>query len=195
MNAVSLWYLAPLAYLLGSIPFGVIFARLAGNKNLQQTGSGNIGATNVARTVGKKWAFLTLIGDLLKGVAPPWIGSILGMEPPHSGVILPFLGLLAVIGHMFPIWLKFKGGKGVATTCGVFLFLAPKALLPAFAVFIILAAVSGYISLGSLGGASSIPIVLWILGASWPITILGVMVTGLIFFTHRENIRRLLRGK
>src|ERR671918_3139333 len=135
------------AYLIGSIPFGVIVTRLGGAGDLRAIGSGNIGATNVLRTGHKGLATLTLILDVLKGALPVWLAGRYG---PDMAVVA---GLAAVLGHCFPVWLKFQGGKGVATALGVMAVLTPLVALLAVLVFVVLTAITRYVSLGSMLGA------------------------------------------
>jgi glycerol-3-phosphate acyltransferase PlsY len=147
------------AYLIGSVPFGLILTRIAGAGDLRAIGSGNIGATNVLRTGRKGLAIATLILDVLKGAVPVWLaGRYFG---PDMAVVA---GLGAVVGHCFPVWLKFLGGKGVATALGVVLVLAPLAALVALVLFIGVTAITRYVSLGSILGAASTCVVAYLLG-------------------------------
>jgi glycerol-3-phosphate acyltransferase PlsY len=195
MDAMTLSLLMVFAYLMGSIPFGVIFSHLAGIKNLRQIGSGNIGATNVARAAGKKWAVITLLADIGKGIIPLWVARSLGAGQDPSAYTLSLLGFLAIVGHIFPVWLKFKGGKGVATAAGVFLYLSPLALLTGMILFVILVALTQFVSVGSLGAAASLPLWLWLFQYPFSMILLGIAAPLVFFYTHRENIRRLVKGR
>jgi glycerol-3-phosphate acyltransferase PlsY len=177
-----------LGYLLGSIPFGLLLTRLAGTQDLRTIGSGNIGATNVLRTGRKSLAAATLIGDMLKGTVAVIIAGYFGGP---NAAMLAALG--AFLGHLFPVWLKFKGGKGVATYLGVLLGL----FWPGAVVFAVLwlatAFTSRYSSLSALVAAFVTPIFLWWFG-QLALASLFVVLTLLLFYTHRENIRRLQAG-
>ena len=177
-----------LGYLLGSIPFGLLLTRLAGTEDLRTIGSGNIGATNVLRTGRKSLAAATLIGDMLKGTVAVIIAGYFGGP---NAAMLAALG--AFLGHLFPVWLKFRGGKGVATYLGVLLGL----FWPGAVVFAVLwlatAYTSRYSSLSALVAAFVTPIFLWWFG-QLALASLFVVLTLLLFYTHRENIRRLQAG-
>lgn len=196
------------AYLLGSVPFGLLFGKMAG-VDVRRQGSGNIGATNVGRLLGKRLGLLTLVADMLKGVAPMLAAAwwTVGQDG-HYLVVLS--GGAAFLGHLFPVWLGFKGGKGVATALGVFLYLAPLAALGALAVFVLVLLNWGYVSLASLSAALLMPGLVWLLyhggaggeeglvgalGAAWPETLLALLFALLIWIKHRDNIERLLRGE
>ena len=177
-----------LGYLLGSIPFGLLLTRLAGTQDLRTIGSGNIGATNVLRTGRKSLAAATLIGDMLKGTVAVIIAGYFGGP---NAAMLAALG--AFLGHLFPVWLKFRGGKGVATYLGVLLGL----FWPGAVVFAVLwlatAFTSRYSSLSALVAAFVTPIFSWWFG-QLALASLFVVLTLLLFYTHRENIRRLQAG-
>ena len=179
------------SYLLGAVPFGLLVGRLAGI-DVREKGSKNIGATNVNRLLGKKFGVMTLALDCLKGCLPMIISAKL--FGASEGVVL-CCGIAAVVGHMFSIYLGFKGGKGVATGLGVFLYLSPLAILFCVAVFVISVAVSGFVSVGSLLASGLMPLWLILLGASWPTVITALIVAALIWFKHHENISRLIRGE
>jgi glycerol-3-phosphate acyltransferase PlsY len=176
------------AYLIGSIPFGVILARAGGAGDLRQIGSGNIGATNVLRTGRRGLALATLILDALKGALPVWLAyRFLG---PDMAVVA---GLGAVVGHCFPVWLKFQGGKGVATAAGVVLTLTPLVGLIALALFVVIAGLSRYVSLASiLGTIAAAPVAFWLGHVQASQLYLALAV--LIVLKHAPNIRRLLTG-
>jgi acyl phosphate:glycerol-3-phosphate acyltransferase len=175
-------------YLLGSIPFGLILTKLAGTQDLRTIGSGNIGATNVLRTGNKGLAAATLIGDMLKGTAAVVIaGHFWG---PNAAMIA---GLGAFLGHLYPLWLKFKGGKGVATYIGVLLGLFWPAAAIFGAIWIATAFASRYSSLSALVAGFATPIFLWLFG-HLALASLFAVLTLLLFWTHRENIKRLQAG-
>jgi glycerol-3-phosphate acyltransferase PlsY len=177
------------AYLLGSIPFGLLLGRALGGVDVRAAGSGNIGATNVARTAGKAAGGLVLALDAAKGAAPISIGQH-GLEAPISVVVVA--GLFAVLGHVFPVWLRFRGGKGVATALGVFLALSPLATSSAIAVLALVFALRRVVSLGSLiASVALVPLVAGLDGRR-EVLALTVLVAGLVVVRHRGNIRRLL---
>jgi acyl phosphate:glycerol-3-phosphate acyltransferase len=176
-----------LGYLLGSIPFGLILTRYAGLGDVRAIGSGNIGATNVLRTGRKGLAAATLVGDALKGTAAVLIAARVGEAPMLAA------GLGAFLGHLFPVWLGFKGGKGVATFIGVLLGLAPLAVAAFAAVWLGLAFALRYSSLAALAASAVTPAVLWAMGH--PNEAVLVLVLGLLlWWKHAPNIRRLLAG-
>ena len=191
--------LVPAAYLLGAVPFGFIIAKSRGI-DIRTVGSGNIGATNVLRSVGKSWGILTLVLDALKGLIPAALFPLIAMKyfSTDSPEILKLsCGFAAIIGHNFPVYLKFKGGKGVATTAGALIGIAPAALGIGLAGFIAAFALSRMVSLGSIIAALTIPIAGWWLyrenGIVIPIalTILGILV----IWRHRANIGRIVKGQ
>ncbi len=177
-------------YLLGSIPFGLILTRLAGTEDLRSIGSGNIGATNVLRTGRKGLAAATLIGDALKGTAAVLIAGML-----ITGIWAPALALVAgfgaFLGHLFPVWLGFKGGKGVATYLGILLGLSWQAMLAFAVIWLGIAFLTRYSSLSSLLASAATPVVLFLLGQKEAAG-LFVLLTILVFIVHRANISRLL---
>jgi glycerol-3-phosphate acyltransferase PlsY len=176
------------AYLIGSVPFGLILTRIAGAGDLRAIGSGNIGATNVLRTGRKGLAIATLVLDVLKGAVPVWLaGRYFG---PDMAMVA---GLGAVVGHCFPVWLKFLGGKGVATALGVVLVLVPLAALTGLVLFVAVTALTRYVSLGSILGAASTCVVAYLLGHVQAAE-LFVVLAALITAKHAGNIRRLLTG-
>ncbi|HWM80618.1 MAG TPA: glycerol-3-phosphate 1-O-acyltransferase PlsY [Pseudolabrys sp.] len=178
-----------IGYLLGSIPFGLILTRLAGTQDIRSIGSGNIGATNVLRTGRKGLAAATLIGDALKGTAAVLIAAALFGE--RAALIA---GLGAFLGHLFPVWLKFKGGKGVATYIGILIGLAWPAALAFGVVWIATAAAFRYSSFAALIASAVTPGVLWWLGKP-PAAALMVLLTVLLWIMHRQNIARLIGGR
>lgn len=184
------------AYLIGSIPTGVILSRFFGQGDLQQQGSKNIGATNVSRVMGKKWGILTLIGDAFKGTAAVWLGQWgLNAQPGTSDYALGLVALVAFLGHLFPAYLRFKGGKGVATALGIFLVFSPLVVLLAVPIFVGVVLVGKYVSLGSITAAASFPLLLLILDYPISVVWLAVVIAALVIGKHHENIRRLLRGE
>jgi glycerol-3-phosphate acyltransferase PlsY len=189
---MSLEVLLPVAfilgYLLGSIPFGLILTRLAGTPDLRSIGSGNIGATNVLRTGRKGLAAATLICDMLKGTLAVLISGYFGGP---DAAMLAALG--AFLGHLFPVWLRFKGGKGVAVYIGVLIGLFWPAALLFCAVWIVTAAITRYSSLSALVASVVTPIFLWWLG-HLDLTLLFAALTVLMFYMHRANIARLRAG-
>jgi acyl phosphate:glycerol-3-phosphate acyltransferase len=177
------------AYLTGSIPIGVLLARLKG-KDPRKTGSGNIGATNVMRSVGKALGIVTLVGDILKGFVPTFIAIRLGMP----AFIIVLVGLAAFSGHLFPIFLKFQGGKGVATGAGVFLATSPLVILISFIIFIIVFLIWKYVSLGSLTGTAIIPLLFTLREEPIEYILLSLLIACGVFIKHKDNIKRLFAG-
>lgn len=183
------------SYLVGSIPFGLLIGRLVG-ADVRLEGSGNIGATNVGRVLGKKLGVVTLLCDVAKGFLPVWgVTFLLGETTAFREPLVVLCGLATVLGHMFPLYLKFKGGKGVATALGVFLFFSPGSILVSLLVFVAAVAASGYVSVGSLAATALIPLWLWILGESPEVLVVALAIVLLVWFQHRSNIGRLQRGE
>ncbi|KSV63569.1 MULTISPECIES: glycerol-3-phosphate 1-O-acyltransferase PlsY [Sinorhizobium/Ensifer group] len=174
-------------YLLGSIPFGLILTRMAGLGDVRKIGSGNIGATNVLRTGNKKLAAATLLLDALKGTAAAAIASHWGVE---AGIAA---GFAAFIGHLYPVWLGFKGGKGVATYIGVLLGLAPPMVLAFAVIWLAMAKISRYSSLSALVATAIIPVLLYAVGNE-KVALLFAAMTIISWVKHRANIQRLLAG-
>jgi acyl phosphate:glycerol-3-phosphate acyltransferase len=178
-------------YLLGSIPFGLVLTKLTGGPDPRAVGSGNIGATNVLRTGRKGLAAATLIGDMLKGTVAVLLAQQFGLGAAIAGGLAAGLG--AVLGHLFPVWLGFRGGKGVATYIGVLLALVWQAALAFGVIWIAVAAATRYSSLAALIASAATPAILWFMG--YPAeAALFVILTALIWFMHRANITRLLNG-
>lgn len=177
-------------YLLGSIPFGLLLTKAAGLGDIRTIGSGNIGATNVLRTGHKKLAVATLLLDGAKGAAAVLIARALAGE---DAALLA--GLFSMIGHIFPVWLKFKGGKGVATTLGMMLALAPFTGLIACAVWLGMAFTLRYSSLSALVAMLSTPVSAYLIYEDIRLSCVCALVAALVFYTHRTNIRRLLKGE
>jgi len=189
------------AYLAGSIPFSLLIARWVGGIDLRQHGSGNVGATNVARTLGFKWGLVALLLDALKGLLPTWGLPLLFFKTGNTHAAVA-AGLAAIIGHMFPCWLGFKGGKGVATALGVVTILSWQATLAAFVVFALTFAVSRIVSLSSILAALAFAIAEMVLlwpdafsTENWSRGAFALAVPPLIIFRHRSNIVRLLKGE
>ena len=194
----SLLITAGVSYLLGTIPFGYLLVRWKTGEDVREKGSGNIGATNVSR---KSLALgaLTLLLDVIKGTAAVAVSYKLAdrVVPIPTYEQMALAALFAVIGHMFPVWLRFRGGKGVATGLGSFVVIAPKAVLVAVAIFIAVVAISRYVSLGSIVAVGAFPFMAWVIRQfDVPPAGLAIMsVTSLLIIVkHHENIRRLLAG-
>lgn len=184
------------AYFLGSIPFGLILARLFAGEDVRKSGSGNIGATNVARVVGPLAGVLTLLLDLAKGSAAVLLAERLSNESAEWMMVAAFA---ALVGHCFPVWLKFKGGKGVATAAGVFLVLSPWACLLAVVLFLLVVIFWRYVSLGSIAAAAAMPLLMYFLWAPHhapplAVTLGTLAVTLLVIYKHRGNLQRLIAG-
>ena len=183
--------LVALAFLLGSVPTGVLLARSRGI-DLRQVGSGNIGATNVGRALGRRWAFVVLILDAAKGYLPVELAARLDL----SSIAIAAVGFAAVVGHSFSIFLRGRGGKGVATSLGAALALAPSAAFGSLAIYAALLGAFRISSVGSLAGAIAFPLILWMDGVRAPGPFLfGVATALLVTIRHRDNLRRLRRGE
>jgi acyl phosphate:glycerol-3-phosphate acyltransferase len=179
---------ALIAYLCGSIPFGLILTKAKGHGDIRNLGSGNIGATNVLRTGNKKLAAATLLCDALKGLLPVLIAQHFGPTEAAAAMIA------APLGHMFPVWLNFKGGKGVATTCGALIAYAWPAALAALATWLIVAILFRYSSLAALIATAMAPVYAWLFGASSGKVLVLVFIALVVIWRHRDNISRLLSG-
>lgn len=184
--------LVALGYLAGSIPFGVLVTRWVRGIDVRKQGSGNIGATNVARVAGKKLGIAVLALDALKGALPVLLAMSLVPESPTTHAVV---GLAAFFGHVFPVWLKFKGGKGVATALGVLLVLAPWAALAAFTVYAVLFGVWRISSIGSLAGGITALVVAFATARQGEYKMLVAALFALMLFTHRGNIARILQRR
>ena len=195
---MRLWLLTlAVAYLLGSIPFGYILVRIFRKEDIRATGSGNIGATNVARSGAKGLGVLTLLLDLLKAFAAVKIAAHFAPGTPgFPSDLAVAAGIAAVLGHVFPIWLGFRGGKGVASALGVFLALSPAAAGCTFAIFLVVFLITRYVSLASIVGAAFFPLFgFYFVPQHTPTVIVGFLfIPILIIIKHHENIRRLLAG-
>jgi glycerol-3-phosphate acyltransferase PlsY len=177
-------------YLIGAIPVGFLVARAAGGIDIRGKGSGTIGATNVLRTLGPVPAVLTLLGDVVKGYVAVRVAEVIGPEPVWEAAG----ALLAIVGNCWPVFLRFKGGKGVATALGAFLRLTPAAIAPAAIVWIALVATFRYVSLASILASVSLAIGAWILGYSPMYAAAAGCAAALIVWRHHENVKRLLSG-
>lgn len=194
------------SYLLGAIPTGFIVTKLVAGVDIRQVGSGNIGATNVHRILGWAWYIVVLLIDMAKGIAAVWLAHWISSEGvaavwlAHriSGgeiVIKMLAGAAAVAGHNWTIFLRFKGGRGVATSAGVFIGLAPRPMLIIILLFIIIVALTRYVSLGSVVGALLLPFLLWLFKAELPLIIFGGLISAAIVIKHIPNIKRLFAGQ
>lgn len=184
-------FVAFFGYLLGSVPFGLILTKLFSQVDPRKIGSKNIGATNIFRTAGKTLGILTLIGDVLKGMAPIWIAAQWSL-PDHW---IAIAGLSPFLGHIFPLFLGFKGGKGVATALGIYIVISPVAVLIEFLLFSVLVWKWRFISLGSICCAMTMPILIaFFRSGSRAYFVLSVFIGALILFRHQSNISRLLQG-
>jgi glycerol-3-phosphate acyltransferase PlsY len=177
------------AYLIGSIPTGLLLGKAYGI-DIRKEGSGNIGATNLYRTVGRKIGIITLIGDCLKGLLPVVLVKLSSLPSEFAA----WVGLAAFCGHVFSVFLKFKGGKGVATALGVFLALAPLAVAIALALFACLMFLWRYVSLGSISAAAAMPLAVFFLGGSRTVTVVTLVIAVIVIIRHHENIKRLISG-
>ncbi len=182
------------SYLLGAIPFGLLIGKLAG-VDVRNAGSRNIGATNVSRLLGKKLGLFTLVCDVAKGYLPMLVASWLLTEGGAKPCMVALCGVMAVVGHMFPVYLRFKGGKGVATGLGVFLFLSPLAIVISLAVFVAAVYFTGFVSVGSLLSSALIPLWIFLFDGEVVAVLAATGVALLIWIKHHENIARLLRGE
>jgi len=185
------------SYLLGSIPWGIIFTRLFTPINIREVGSGNIGATNVARMAGPGLGVLTLAGDILKGAFPVWLA--VSMATPNEvwgDLYIALVAFAAFMGHLYPVYMKFKnGGKGVATAAGCFGVISPIALVILILVFILFVCWSNRVSIASLAAAAVLPVAIWKATGSKVMLGCAVVTTIFIYFRHVDNIKRLISGK
>jgi glycerol-3-phosphate acyltransferase PlsY len=185
------------AYLLGSIPFGILLTRIFGGGDVRKAGSGNIGATNVTRVAGTLPGVLTLALDGVKGAAAVWLA---GRFSGESATWMTIAGLAALSGHCYPVWLRFRGGKGVATAAGMFLALCWPAGLGAISVFLLVVIFSRYVSLGSVAAAAAMPLLIYLLWAPHhappPVVTFGAFAAAmLVVYKHDANIQRLVEGR
>ena len=179
-----------IAYLLGSIPTGVVVSKILGTEDPREKGSGNIGATNVTRIAGKKAGVITIAGDIAKGLIP----TLLAIYLLQSPLWVSLVALAAFTGHTYSLFLGFTGGKGVATAAGAFLSISPLSLLLSMLVFGLTFYKWNYVSLSSLSAAASLPLFLWLITNSNVYLMLGLIVGCLIFYKHKGNITRLMEG-
>lgn len=179
------------AYLIGAIPFGVVLTRLAGVGDVRASGSGNIGATNVYRTFGRRLGLLTLAMDALKGLLPVLMaGSLLDFSTTQVAMV----AAAAFLGHCYPVYLGFKGGKGVATALGIYLVLSPWSVLAALALFAAILWRWRYVSLASVSAAAAIPLLVGLFERSWPLVLATLFISLMVIVRHRANIERLRNG-
>ena len=195
--SLSVAWIPVAAYLIGSIPFGILLAKMFGGVDVRKAGSGNIGATNVARVAGPLPGILTLVLDALKGVAAVWLAARFAND---SAMWMTLAGLSALIGHCFPVWLRFRGGKGVATAAGMFLALCWPAALGAIGVFILVVLFSRFVSLGSVSAAAAMPLLIYLLWAPHHappliVTFGAFAAAMLVVYKHDANLQRLVEGR
>jgi len=193
---IRFFALPVLAYLLGSIPWGLVLTRLFTSTDIQQEGSGNIGATNVGRVAGPVLGVLTLAGDMLKGGVPVWLAVTITVPNQFWSLIyISLVTFAAFIGHLFPVYTKFKsGGKGVATAAGCFAVISPLAFVVTILVFVMFVCWSNRVSLASLAAAAVLPVAVWKATGSGVITGCAFVTGIFIYFRHIDNIKRLLAG-
>lgn len=178
------------AYLLGSISFGLLLARLYGTQDPRQSGSGNIGATNIARVLGKTAGVLTLLGDCGKGLMAVLLAQWFGQAPWLSAAA----ALSAVLGHVFPVYYGFRGGKGVATALGVLVCTLPIPTLGGCLAWLAVVAIWRYVSAGSISAALTVPLLALLLAYPFPLVATAALIAGLVLYKHQSNIQRLLQG-
>ena len=191
MNTLLFIFILIVIYLIAAVPTGIVLAKVMGYEDVRDKGSGNIGATNVYRVAGKLAGVLTLTGDILKGFLPllackTWLAP----TPAQLGIACA----MAIVGHCYPVYLKFRGGKGIATALGIFLVLSPVAVLGAAIVFGITVATTRFISLGSVLAAMSAPLLVLMLNQPQPIFLATLFIAALIVWRHHSNIKRLMDG-
>jgi len=191
MNTLLFIFILIVIYLIAAVPTGIVLAKVMGYEDVRDKGSGNIGATNVYRVAGKLAGVLTLAGDILKGFLPllackTWLAP----TPAQLGIACA----MAIVGHCYPVYLKFRGGKGIATALGIFLVMSPIAVLGAAIVFGITVATTRFISLGSVLAAMSAPLLVLMLNKPQPIFLATLFIAALIVWRHRSNIKRLMDG-
>ncbi len=187
--SLNVFLLIVAAYLIGSVPFALILARRLGTRDLRRIGSGNIGAANVLRTSGVRAGVTVMLLDIAKGA-----GSVMLVQRFDGGAVTAAAGLAAIVGHVFPVWLRFRGGKGVATACGVFTVLTPVAVGPALAVFLGSVWITRYISVGSTLAALALPPIAYATGSPMPVLGVAFIASMLILIRHRTNLHRVLAG-
>jgi glycerol-3-phosphate acyltransferase PlsY len=185
-----------MAYLLGSIPWGLVVAAFFTSKDIRQQGSGNIGATNVRRIAGSKAGALVLAGDLLKGALPVFIAvQMVNTWGVLGHIYISLVALAAFLGHLYPLYLGLRdGGKGVATALGCILIISPVTALITILVFVLMVCMTNRVSVGSLSGAAALPFILWKSTGSWIMTLCAAVISVFIYLKHKENIVRLING-
>jgi glycerol-3-phosphate acyltransferase PlsY len=188
---ISIILLTLAAYLIGSVPFGLLISKTQG-KDIRSLGSGNIGATNVLRCLGKPLGITCFVLDVLKGFLPAFFFPMVGNSGADTGILF---GAAAILGHNFPVFLKFKGGKGVATSAGVLFGVAPLAVVIGLVVWVTVFKISGYVSLGSIVAAVVVVIAGWTLGYGTVTAIALTLLGALSIYRHRSNIQRLIKGE
>ena len=189
---MTIFFLLIAAYLEGSIPCGILVSKFLGTPDPRLQGSGNIGATNISRVSGKKAGLITLIGDLLKGAAPALTGILLAPNTPY---IAALAGLTAFFGHLYPIFIGFKGGKGIATALGIFLILTPWAIAIEILIFAIIMLTVRIVSVGSLTAALTLPVCICLLSYPKAYVLSALVIAILTIYKHRENLKRLVEGQ
>lgn len=193
---IKFFLLPVFAYLLGSIPWGIVLTRLFTSADIRHEGSGNIGATNVARIAGPTLGVLTLVGDMLKGAIPVWIATAIATPNDLMGEIyISLVALAAFLGHLYPVYMRFKkGGKGVATAAGCFAVISPLSFVVLILVFIMFVCWLNRVAVASLSAAAALPVAVWKATGSGVLTGCAVVTAILIYFRHMDNIKRLLNG-
>jgi len=189
-SSLVLLVVVVIAYILGNLPFSYIITRIFTNKDIREHGSGNVGATNAYRTSGWATGLLSLLGDLLKGALAAWTGLLLA---GYSGAMLASWAV--VIGHCYPVALRFKGGKGVASAAGVLFILSPGLIIPLVLIFVGIVYFSRYISLASIGTAYFLPFLIYYSQQPWQYLLLGTVMAAFVIYRHKDNIIRLRNGQ
>ncbi len=189
---MTIFFLLTAAYLAGSIPCGIIISKFMGTPDPRLQGSGNIGATNISRVSGKKAGLITLIGDICKGAVPALAGTLLAPNTPY---IAALAGLTAFLGHLYPIFIGFKGGKGIATALGIFLILTPWAVAIEIIIFAIIMLTVRIVSVGSLTAALTLPACIFLLSYPKAYVLSALVIAILTTYKHRENLKRLAEGQ
>ena len=187
--SLNVFLLIVAAYLIGSVPFALLLARRLGTRDLRRIGSGNIGAANVLRTSGVRAGVTVMLLDIAKGA-----GSVMLVQRFDGGAVTAAAGLAAIVGHVFPVWLRFRGGKGVATACGVFSVLTPVAVGPALAVCLGSVWMTRYISVGSILAAVALPPIAYATGSPMSVLAVSMIASMIILVRHRTNLARVLAG-
>jgi glycerol-3-phosphate acyltransferase PlsY len=182
---------ALIGYGIGSLPLGFLLTRAAAGVDIRRAGSGNVGAANVYRTAGRGLGVVVMLLDMAKGAGSVMTARLLWPHSPDSAALA---GLAAIVGHIYPLWLRFRGGKGVAAACGTFAIIAPSATASAAVVFVLTAALTRYISLGSVLATVTVPLVEWLTPGHRPEELAAMAAAVIILFRHRDNLARLARG-